>query len=238
MGLAPGYEGSEDTVVMPYRFDEHYREDVRLADGQRAVIRCLRPADRVLLEDGFGRLSVESRYLRFFAAKDHLSDAELKYLTEIDGVTHFALGAVRENPDGTFEGLGVARFIVMPERPDLAEPAITVVDDCHGLGLGTVLMSRLIEAAAERGVHWFRCHLLGENRAMRHLLLDVSDDVSFDTADDGVLTATFPVPGSRGEVPVFEAIGDSAARRILKGAAEKMLALVPSHARRGNSEVG
>ena len=79
-----------------YRFDEHYREEIRLADGLTATIRCLRPEDRGLLEEGFRRLSPESRYLRFFAAKERLNDAELRYLTEIDGAMHFAIGAVRE----------------------------------------------------------------------------------------------------------------------------------------------
>lgn len=214
------------------RYDADYREEIRLADGSTAVLRCLRRDDRALLVEGFSRLSPESRYFRFFSAKAHLSDAELDYLCDIDLENHFALGAVRPDVDGVEHGLGIARFIRLPDRPDIAESAIAVADDIHGLGLGTALMNRLIEAAAERGVHWFRLHLLGTNRGMKHLLADVSDDVAYRAADDGVLTATLPVPGAaEGEVPA-EAPGDSAAKRILKGAAEKVVDLAPLARRR------
>jgi hypothetical protein len=38
--------------------------------------------------------SPESRFHRFLSAKLKLTNADLRYLTEIDGIDHFAIGAL------------------------------------------------------------------------------------------------------------------------------------------------
>lgn len=199
-----------------------------LADGGKASLRCLRPEDRDLLVEGFRRLSPESRYYRFFSAKDHLTDAEIRYLTEIDGVTHFAIGAVRTLPDGRAQGMGIARFIRMPDRPDVAEPALAVADDCQRKGLGTTLFARLVEAARERGVVWFECHVLGENHAMKALLDEISDEVTWRVGDNGAMVATFPVAHLEERPPDATPPEPSPARRLLQAAARQIISLVPS----------
>jgi GNAT superfamily N-acetyltransferase len=148
-------------------FDADYLEHATLRDGTEVVVRLLRPDDRELLRAGFGRLSPESRYRRFFAAKNELSARELRYLTECDQVHHVALGAT--SADGE-RGLGVARYIVLDDEPGLAEAAIAVADEVQGRGLGSLLFQRLVAAARERGVERFRCDMLGSNQGMADLL--------------------------------------------------------------------
>ncbi len=145
------------------RFDESYRESVKLRDGTEVTIRLVRADDRALLEEGFERLSDRSRYYRFFTAKPRLTDAEARYLTDVDGEDHFAIGASTVAADGTEQGLGVARFIRLDGEPEVAEAAVTVLDEVQGQGLGSLLLLRLIAAARERGVHVFRCWALVEN---------------------------------------------------------------------------
>ena len=70
----------------------------RLADGTRVVIRRIRPGDKEMLARGLALLSEETRRRRFLGAKPHLTVAELRYLTEIDGHTHFARGGPRGPP--------------------------------------------------------------------------------------------------------------------------------------------
>ena len=60
-----------------------------------------------LLTDGFARLSARSRRSRFFTGKVRLSEAEVRYLTNVDHHDHEALGAVSR--DG--RGVGVARYV-------------------------------------------------------------------------------------------------------------------------------
>ena len=52
----------------------------------------------------------------------------------------------------------------------VAEPAIAVVDELHGLGLGKLLLRRLSAAARANGVTHFRAHVLDENRRIKSLL--------------------------------------------------------------------
>src|SRR5262245_5696627 len=112
-------------VMSGRRFTIDYREDHALRDGTPIVLRLLRPEDKWLLADGLARMSPESRFRRFFTHRDHLSAHELAYLTEIDQERHFALGAVRLD-DGREVGLGVARFVVLPDEGEAraAEAAI------------------------------------------------------------------------------------------------------------------
>jgi GNAT superfamily N-acetyltransferase len=174
------------------RFDDHYLEEVGLAGDSRVWLRLVRPEDKQLLLDGFRRLSPESRYRRFLAAKNDLTDQELRYLTEVDGRRHFAIGAVERTPDGEI-GCGIARFIACDDDPEAAEAAIAVVDSAQGMGLGRVLLERLAAAARERGFTTFRCDVLAENDRMRSLLREMAPNVR-ETEDGGVVTVELPLP--------------------------------------------
>jgi GNAT superfamily N-acetyltransferase len=177
-----------------YRYGESYEETVQLSDGQRILLRPVRPADKQMLLDGFEHLSPESRYARFMAPKSTLTERELRYLTEVDGIDHFAIGAIRKHLVSKQEGVGSARFVRLSDQPDTAEPAVTVLDDFHGKGLGAILLQRLIEAAWERDVRWFCTELLADNTASRRMIESLSPDVKFRHAGDGAIIATLPVP--------------------------------------------
>jgi GNAT superfamily N-acetyltransferase len=155
-----------------FKYDEDWLEVAALSDGTSVQLRLVRPSDATLLRDGFLQLSPQSRYLRFLGPRDKLSEAELHYLTDLDGVNHFALGALRVDAIGREEGLGVARFVRFDDEPDVAEPAVTVIDAVQGQGLGTLLLARLVEAAVERGVRCFRCEFLAGNARVRELYRD------------------------------------------------------------------
>lgn len=177
-----------------YRYGESYEETVQLSDGQRIQLRPMRPSDKQLLLDGFENLSSDSRYARFMAPKATLSERELRYLTEIDGIDHFAIGAIRRHLVSKPEGVGSARFVRLADQPDTAEPAVTVLDSFHGKGLGSIMLQRLIEAAWERDIRWFCTELLAENTASRRMIESLSPEVKFRHVGDGAIIATLPVP--------------------------------------------
>jgi hypothetical protein len=96
-----------------------------LRDGSRVRLRQGQSSDTQLLLRGFERLSSKSRYQRFLAAMPELSEASVRYLTDIDHHDHEAIAAL----DGeTGEGIGVARYVRDPQRRDAAEVAVTVLD--------------------------------------------------------------------------------------------------------------
>lgn len=174
---------------MTHRFDDAWEETVRIDDGTPVRLRLVRPADKAAMRAAFERLSPESRYRRFFAAKTELSDADLRYLTETDGESHVALGAERADAEG--EALGVARFVRLGDRPEMAEAAIAVVDDFQGKGLGRLLLSRLAAAARERGVATFHADVLARNEPMRALLRSLAPS-AVEHADGFVMTIDIP----------------------------------------------
>ena len=177
-----------------YRFDDAYEESIRLSDGERVHLRLMQPGDKAMLVEAFERLSPDSRYARFMAPKTRITDAELRYLTEVDGIDHFAIGAIKRHLVSKDEGVGSARFVRLPDRPDVAEPAVTVVDSYQGKGLGSMLLQRLIEAALERGVRWFSVELLAENTASRKMIEALAPEAKFRPSGDGAVVAMLPLP--------------------------------------------
>jgi RimJ/RimL family protein N-acetyltransferase/nucleotide-binding universal stress UspA family protein len=131
---------------------------VRLKDGTKIEIRPISPDDREALAAGMERLSVESRYRRFFAPVSKLSERQLDYLTRVDHHDHEALVAVEP---ATEDGIGVARFVRVDG--ETAEPAIVVVDDWQGRGVGRELLEALAERAREEGITRFVAPVLAEN---------------------------------------------------------------------------
>lgn len=138
-----------------------------LRDGSSVLVRPVRPDDRELLLAGFERLGPESRYKRFLAPMPELTDDVVAYLTSVDHHDHEALAAI---DPATGEGVGVARFVRLAERPDTAEAAVTVIDDWQGRGVGTILLGLLAERARAEGIVRFTALLLAENRDMLELL--------------------------------------------------------------------
>lgn len=177
-----------------YRYDESYEETVTLSDGRRVRLRPVRPSDRRMLLEGFEHLSPDSRYARFMAPKSKLTERELCYLTEVDGIDHFAIGAIWRRLVSQDEGVGSARFVRLSDRPDTAEPAVTVVDSFQGKGLGSIMLQRLTEAAWERDIRWFCTELLADNKASKRMIESLSPDVQFRPSGDGAVIATLPIP--------------------------------------------
>jgi len=133
-----------------------------LRDGTRIVVRPVLPEDKERLRDGFALLSPRSRYRRFLTALGHLSDEQVRYLTEVDYADHMAWVALDPSAP-TQPGVGVARYVRLPEEPTVAEAAVTVLDAYQGKGVRTILQVALAGSALEHGIRSFRGYVLAEN---------------------------------------------------------------------------
>ncbi|MEW6302924.1 MAG: GNAT family N-acetyltransferase [Verrucomicrobiota bacterium] len=144
--------------------------EVALADGTAARLRPLQPDDKACLAWGMEQLSAESRYHRFFTSAPQLSQEQLRYLTEIDQRRHVAWLAVRP---GTTDhtGMGVGRYVCLRNAPDIAEVALTVLDEHQGTGLGTWLLATLHVCALKSDVRVLRAMVLPENRRVIEWLM-------------------------------------------------------------------
>jgi GNAT superfamily N-acetyltransferase len=166
----------------------------RLADGTRVRTRPLRPDDREKLRAGFARLSPESKYRRFLAAPPALSEATLDYLTNTDGWNHVAIGAeLADEGAHTSSGIGIARFVRLPEKPATAEAAVAVIDEMQRRGVGRLLLGELIKAARERDVTTFVCYVLPSNEPVKSLLHEI-DEQATPRLEEGLLTYELSLP--------------------------------------------
>lgn len=128
-------------------------------------LRDIRPEDKASLQRFHARLSPETRYRRFHAAKGDLSRGDLQYLTEVDGHRHVAL--VAEDAAGEFTGVG---RVVGPvdDDPDLAELAIVVADAAQAGGVGRGLVQALLRRARVEGYERVVLEVQADNhRALR-----------------------------------------------------------------------
>src|SRR3954468_18340458 len=140
---------------------------VTLTDGTTVVIRPVHEEDRDLLARMFERLSHDARRNRFRGRVDTLTEEDLDYLTDIDGYRHDALVAIEL---GKHEAVGVARYVRLPGRRELAEVAVEVVDEWQRRGVATALLLELTERARAAGVEQYSALVTPDNEVMTDVL--------------------------------------------------------------------
>jgi acetyltransferase len=164
---------------------------VELHDGTLAELRPLTADDRDLLLEGLSRLSEESRFARFGSGRSHLQDSEIRYLTDVDQVSHVAWGATIDG-----HAAGVGRYIAGDGAS--AEIAVTVVDRYQRIGLGRALFDALIASARAGGVGTLWFSIQPWNRAVIEMMREF--EVRYDEAE-GMLSGRIAVddvpPGER-----------------------------------------
>ncbi len=184
-------------------------ERVTLEPGIDVLIRQIRPEDKLLLAEAFEGLSPATRFQRFFAPVERLSESDLTYLTEVDHSDHEALVAI--DPD---EGsiVGVARY-VRTKRKNEAEVAIIIGDGWQGKGLATAMLQRLVRRAAAEGIDYFLALVLTSNTSATDLFEGlVPDRTRKMRGDPGQveILIELPGPGSFSGSLLARALGSSA----------------------------
>jgi RimJ/RimL family protein N-acetyltransferase len=147
-------------------------DEITLRNGLEVTIRPIRREDAGNLQEAFERLTPESRYRRFLAAKTALSEGDVRYFTQIDGRRHVALVATPANAPERI--IAVARYIHYRDDPASAEFSIVVEDAFQGIGLGGALLSRLADSAIANGIERFTALTLTDNLAAHRLFQRLS----------------------------------------------------------------
>jgi acetyltransferase len=111
----------------------------------------------------------------------------LHRFTHVDYEGEFALVAViREN--GRDAVIAVARY-ALQDKEEPADLALAVRDDRQNLGLGTVLLGKLVDIGKERGITRYKSMMDTGNTAMKRVLAALGCRVSYANSD-GVYTVT------------------------------------------------
>jgi RimJ/RimL family protein N-acetyltransferase len=150
------------------KVDQNYTQSFDKA-RKHFFIRAINEHDKADLLDGFNHASREVKIRRFLGYKKTLSEKELDYLTHPDFEVHYAYG-IEEQVGDKHHPFGVARFIKDKDNPERAECAITLLDEYHGMGLGTDLFAVMVDAAKEAGVKELYGTAYSDNHAIKHLM--------------------------------------------------------------------
>jgi acyl-CoA synthetase (NDP forming)/GNAT superfamily N-acetyltransferase len=163
-----------------------------LTDGTTVEIRPARPDDFDAVRDMHAKMSPENLYLRFFSMSRAAAEQEAQRICREPAPARAALLAVL---DGRLVGVGSYEEA---GGSGSAEVAMTVADDMHNRGVGTLLLEHLISLARSRGVRTFVAETLTENALMLQVFANAGLE-AHRTLEDGVYDLRFPLPGGDGE---------------------------------------
>lgn len=150
-------------AICPYPTD--LEQTIRLPDGEALLLRPIRPEDEPAFQRLFAGLSPEAVRLRFLHPMKMMPKTMAARLTQIDYDREMAL--VLTEGDGRRNGdlFGVVRFTADPNNEN-AEFAILLNGEKTGLGLGPMLMRRIIDYARSRRISRLFGEVLNDNRPM------------------------------------------------------------------------
>ena len=153
-----------------------FPRDIRFGDGSELRLQELRSENRDQLKTFFSDCSPQAIYERFLSANSP-SDPMLDYLVDCDGSRHVALVVTQRKGN---EELIIAegRYVVLDERPAMADIALLVADQMQRRGIATLLIGELMEIASRNGVTHFSAEVSADNRPIISLLREVSHSLS------------------------------------------------------------
>ncbi|MDT8387794.1 MAG: bifunctional acetate--CoA ligase family protein/GNAT family N-acetyltransferase [Thiogranum sp.] len=162
---APSRSRYAHMAIHPY--PAHLVSGYQLADGTGVTIRPIRPEDAAIEDDFVRSLSPQSRYFRFMRGMNELTLDMLIRFTQLDYDRELALIAVVDQEHREVE-IAVARYAINPDG-NSCEFALVVADAWQNRGLGTHLMTALMEAARQRDLKEMEGEILASNHGMLEL---------------------------------------------------------------------
>lgn len=159
---ASGPAGAAHFAIRPYPAE--LAREVEW-NGQRLMIRPIRPEDEAAHIEFLSHLDPEDIRMRVFYSRRTMERSELARLTQIDYTREMAFIATAPGPDGTPRTLGVARALADPDNV-AAEFGIIVRSELKGSGLGRLLMDALVAHFRSHGTQKLVATVLRENRRM------------------------------------------------------------------------
>ncbi|CAN5708755.1 bifunctional acetate--CoA ligase family protein/GNAT family N-acetyltransferase [soil metagenome] len=158
-------------AIRPYPTQYVWPEEMK--DETPILVRPIRPEDEPLIVKFHESLSDRSIYMRYFHMMNLTQRTAHERLTRIcfiDYDREMALVAERQNPEtGEREIMGVGRLSRPGNTTDEAEFSILISDDFQRQGLGTLLLSHLLEVGREEGLKHITASILFENRIMQRI---------------------------------------------------------------------
>ena len=173
---ASGLHAHDRLAIRPY--PQELEQTVPWMDAT-LLLRPIRPEDGPQHQRFFEALDASDVRFRAFVMMRELQPSQLARLTQIDYDREMAFVAVRKCADGSEETLGVVRAVADPDNVN-AEFAIIIRSDLKGMGLGQMLMNKLVEYFRARGTVRIVGETMPDNRALLELVRHFHFTTSFD----------------------------------------------------------
>lgn len=174
-------------AIRPY--PRELEERFRLPDGHSLLLRPIRAEDEPAYQKLFAGLPPEDVFLRFMNPMKVLPHTLAARLTQLDYDREMALVLTDDSRPGEPELCGGVRITADADN-ERAEFAIVLKREMTGLGLGPLMMRRIIEYARKRGIREIYGEVLSENIPMLRLCKALGFSTRRMPEDPGVILAT------------------------------------------------
>jgi acetyltransferase len=169
------------SVIRPY--PRQYVSHWTARDGRRLLIRPIRPEDETLAAQFHATLSDQTVYSRFsqvLTFDQRTVHERLARVCFVDYDRQMALVAIDEQQPEQPRVAGIARLIKLPSS-NSAEFSILISDRYQRCGLGTQLMSRLVEVGRAERLE----RIIGDIRIDNRAMLSLCRRLGFTVTDSG-----------------------------------------------------
>ncbi len=184
-------------AIRPY--PQQYASTWTLKDGTPVTLRPIRPEDEPLMVRFHGTLSEETVHFRYFGVSKLEKRVAHERLTRIcfnDYDREIALVAIRQNPETKEDEIIATGRLIKAHSGDEAQFALLVSDQFQGKGLGTRLLTLLVDIGRQEGVNRIIGHILPDNYGMRDVSRKVGFEVNYDRMTE-VMLAEMYLDGER-----------------------------------------
>ena len=153
-----------------------------LRDGEKILIRPLKPEDAALYPDFLAEVTADDLRLRFFIPMREVRHELIDKLIHYDPEHAMAFIAIAK---ASGRMLGVVRLHDDPAG-DGGEFAILVRSHLKGHGLGWLMMKHMIAYAQEKGLDTVHGQVLAENATMLQMCAELGFHVEDDPSERGM----------------------------------------------------
>ncbi|MFA0812825.1 GNAT family N-acetyltransferase [Microbulbifer epialgicus] len=166
----------------------HQIEMITLGNGRKVSIRPICRSDGQLEKELIEDLSPKTRRDRFLGGNCKASEKLIELLTDNDHQIHEAFIALCSS-DRAQRAVATAHYAVDPDGR-ACECAVVVSDDWQGLGLGRIMLKRLIGCAREQGLERIYSIESAENKRVQTFARSMGFICKADSRDYTLLTYT------------------------------------------------
>jgi len=160
--------------------------NVTLLDGEKVLIRPLKPEDAALYPDYLAEVTADDLRMRFFLPMREVRPELIDKLVHYDPEHAMAFIAIAE---ASGRMLGVVRLHDDPDG-DGGEFAILVRSHLKGNGLGWLMMKQMIAFAQEKGLETVHGQVLEENTTMLQMCRELGFHIADDPEEHGMKVVT------------------------------------------------